>query len=129
MLFLLNNWRVIVVLGLLVSLAGIVAGAVYKVKAWGANEVRQEWAAKDAADKESARLKSFAAATGLQADRARARTIIQERTVYVDREIVKLVESGACIKPAGVVCINSAIAGKKCGPEPDASVPAVKPAR
>ena len=112
---------------LALAVMGMIGTGVYKVKKWGADEVRQEVAARDATALEAQRMKSFAAATSLAGDRGKAKVIIQERTVYVDREITKLVDSGTCFKPAGVVCLNSAIGGKKCGPELDAGLPAARP--
>ncbi len=113
---------------LALAIMGAVGTGVYKVKQWGANEVRQEVAARDATALEARRLASHVAATSLAGDRGKARTIIQERTVYVDREITKLVDSGQCFKPTGVVCLNGAIAGKDgSGCKPDGAVPAAKP--
>ena len=103
---------------------------VSRVKTWGADEVRAEWAAANLKAKSEAEARIAKAADDLQAERKKRRVVIQERTVYVDREIEKLVDSGTCFKPLGVCELNRAIGGEsKDGCKPDGAVPAVKPAQ
>lgn len=115
----------------LIALAvmGMVGTGVYKVKQWGGNEVRAEWETdKAAARKREAELSAFAA-KALADERKKRKVVIEERTVYVDRNIEKLVDSGSCFKPDGVQCLNAAINGTDAsGCKPDGAVPAPKPA-
>ncbi len=110
------------------AILGAIGTGVYKVKQWGAGEVRKEWADAVATQRESDRLKSFAAATGLQKDRAEARTAIETRTRYVNKEVEKIVYRSICLPDIGLCLANAAIGGKvAAGCQPDGTVPAVKP--
>ncbi len=95
-----------------ISILGMVGTGVYKLKQWGANEVRAEWAEEKTTQREEEIQRSMKAIAELNDWRKKQRTIIQERTVYVDRNIEKLVESSTCFKPVGVSCINGAVGGK-----------------
>ena len=113
---------------LALAILGAIGTGVYKVKQWGANEVRAEWKAANETARESERLKSFAAATGLQSDRDRARIIIQKRNVYVDKIVDRPVYRNVCLDADGLRCIASAINGTDAaGCKPDSAVPASKP--
>lgn len=111
------------------AILGAIGTGVYKVKQWGADEVRAEWnAANEAARKKEAEASAKAAAD-LAAERKKRRIVVQERTVFVDRNIEKLVDSGVCLKPDGVSVLNTAIGGKSADrPKPAGAVPAPKPA-
>ena len=114
---------------LALAILGAVGTGVYKVKQWGANEVRAEWNEAIATQREEDIQRSMVAAGNLSEDRKKRRVIIEERTVYVDREIEKLVDSGVCFKPDGVRCINATVIGEiAAGCKPDGTLPATKPA-
>ena len=114
---------------LALALLGAIGTGVYKVKQWGGDEVRAEVAARDATAIEARRMASHAAATSLARERIVRRKVIEERTVFIDRFIDKLVDSGRCFTNAGVLCLNGAIAGKDgSGCKPDGAMPATKPA-
>lgn len=114
----------LIALAILGALGGLYGTIHHSGVKEGRAEVQKNWDATN----ELARKRSQAAAVALQADRTKTRTIIQKRTVYVDREITKLVDSGTCLKPAGVLCINAAIGGKECRSDPDGRMPAAKTA-
>ena len=98
-------------------------------KQWGGDEVRSEWNEAIATQREEDIQRSMVAAGNLSEDRKKRRVIIEERTVYVDREIEKLVDSGVCFKPDGVRCINASVIGEiAAGCKPDGTLPATKPA-
>ena len=114
---------------LALAIMGAIGTGVYKVKEWGADEVRAEWVAANLKAKSDAEARIAKAADDLQAERKKRRVVIQERTVYVDRNIEKLVTVDSCIKPAGVSCINAAINGQDAsGCKPDGALPVAKPA-
>ncbi len=114
---------------IILAILGMLGGIGYKIRESGKDSVRVEWAEANATAREEELQRSMNAALGLRGDRSKRRTIIQERTVYVDREIEKLVDSGTCFKPAGVQCVNAAIDGKDAGGcKPDGTVPTTKPA-
>lgn len=114
----------------LIALAvmGMAGTGVYKVKQWGYGEAKAECIAEQvAARKREAELSAFAAKALLD-ERSKRKTIIQERTVYVDRNIEKLVDSGVCLTPLGVSCVNGSLDGKgSVGCQPDGTMPAAKP--
>lgn len=121
--------EVIIALAVIGIITAVVVGIYHKGYAAGEAKIKLEWEEAKTAQREEEIQRSMSAALGLSADRAKARTIIQERTVYVDRNIEKLVDSGVCFTPAGVSCINGSIEGKgAAGCEPDGAVPGVKPA-
>lgn len=119
-------------------IAGVVALAVavgmafiyQKGHSAGEAEIQLAWdnAVEDQRDRD--RMASLTAAKGLQEERGKRRTIIEERTVYVDRNIEVLVHSGACFTPGGVQCLNGSIEGTgAAGCKPDGAVPAAVEAR
>ena len=121
-----------------VALVGALMGAVWWADAniettagvrRGQAETKAQWdAANEAARKREAEASAKAAAD-LAAERKKRRVVIKERTVYVDREIEKLVDSGRCFTPGGVQCVNAAINGESaCRPGPDGAMPAARPA-
>ena len=102
----------------------------YKVvKDSGREEVRLEWAAANEAARAREAAASAKAAAALEAERKKRRVIVQERTVYVDREIEKLVTSASCFSLDGVRTLNCAIDGTSAaGCKPAGAVPSTKPA-
>ena len=117
-----------------IALVGALVGGYVKIHhdgyAQGSAEITAKW---DAANQEARKREaeqSAKAAADLAAAQAKRITITKERTVYVDRNIEKLVDSGTCLKPAGVLCLNGAINGDKsaAGCDTDRAVPAAKPA-
>ena len=76
MLFLLNNWRILAVLMAVVSILGLIGTGVYKVKKWGGDEVRAEWAAANAAAQQEAdRVRKAQEATREKLDQEQARRL------------------------------------------------------
>lgn len=118
-----------VIYGLIaLAILGAIGTGVHYVKEWGADEVRAEWKAAEEKSRLEQEAKIAKAAEELAAERKKRRTVIQERTVYVDRNIEKLVSSGACFSSDGVRELNCVLQSKdRC--EPDGRVPPVKPAR
>ena len=120
----------------LIALAviGSLAGLYWKIYSSGFDngkaEVQTAWDAANEAARAREAAASAKAASDLAAERKKRRVVVQERTVYVDREIEKLVVSTSCLSHAGVLCVNGAIDGTKgtCRPEPSGTVPAAKPA-
>ena len=119
----------------LIALAviGSLAGLYWKIYSSGFDngkaEVQTAWDAANEAARAREAAASAKAASDLAAERKKRRVVVQERTVYVDREIEKLVVSTSCLSHAGVLCVNGAIDGKgTCRPEPSGTVPAAKPA-
>lgn len=91
---------------------GMLGGIGYKVRESGKDAIRVEWEAdKAAARKREAELSALAA-KALADERAKRRTVIQERTVHVDREVEKLVYRSVCLPDTGVCLANAAINGK-----------------
>lgn len=94
----------------------------------GKAEIQQAWDAANAEARAKEAAASAAAAKALAEARAKRKVIVQERTVYVDRNIEKLVDSGRCFQPSGVQCLNAAIDGKSaCRPDADGTVPPALP--
>lgn len=107
------------------ALIGALGGIGYKVRESGKDAIRVEWAAANEVARKREAEASAKAAADLAAERKKRRTVIQERTVYVDREIEKLVDSGTCFRPSGVQCLNAVINGEDAaGCKPDGAVPA-----
>ena len=110
------------------ALLGAIGTGVYKVKKWGGDEVRAEWAAANEAARKREAEASAKAAADLEAERKKRRVVVKERTVYVDREIEKLVTSASCLSIDGVRTLNSAIDGKSAPRAvPDRPMPATRP--
>ena len=109
---------------LALSILGMIGTGVYKVKQWGANEVRAEWAqaVKEQQERETAQIAG--AATKREEDRAKAKVIyktIKERVVeYIDRPVYSTV----CIDSDGMRDVNAALLGKSASStEFDGGVP------
>lgn len=113
---------------LALAILGTLGGIGYKVRESGKDAVRVEWAASEAAArKREADLSAFAA-KALADERKKRRTVIQERTVYVDREIENPIYRNICLPDSGLRCVNAAINGTDAtGCKPDGSLPAAKP--
>lgn len=110
---------------LTLAVMGMVGTGVYKVKQWGANEVRAEWQEQVAQQREEEIQRSLLAATGLLDWRKKQKVLIQERTVYVDRIINRPVYHNVCLDADGLSCLNAAIRGESAaGCKPDGAVPA-----
>ena len=114
----------------LIALAvmGMVGTGVYKVKQWGANEVRQEWEADKAETRRrEAELSAFAA-KALADERKKRRVVVQTVTKEVDREVLKPVYRDVCLPDRGLCLANAAILGTvDAGCFADGKLPAVKP--
>lgn len=114
----------------LVALAvlGMLGGIGYKIRESGKESVRLEWAEANATAREEEIQRSIMAAGALSADRAKRRTIIQERTEYVDKIVDRIVYRNVCLDPDGLRCLEEAILGKgSAGCKPDRAVPAASP--
>lgn len=105
------------VLGSIGALYGVVRhGGVVEGRA----EVRSDWDAAIAKRRAWETKKNADATNGLKDDRAKARTIIQERTVYVDKIVDRPVYSNQCLDAAGMQCVNATIRGEsaaRCKPD------------
>ena len=115
--------------GLFALVAGIIGGAIYKVKKWGANEVRMEWA--DAVEDQRQRetMASITAAKALSDERRKRKVVIEERVQYVDRIVQNPVYSADCLDARGLQCLRSAIRGEgAAGCKPDGTLPKPAPA-
>ena len=106
------------------SILGMIGTGVYKVKQWGANEVRAEWAqaVKEQNEKETAAI--AVASTKREEDRAKSKIVyqtIKERVVeYIDRPVYSTV----CIDSDGMRDVNAALLGKSASStEFDGGVP------
>ena len=120
--------QIIVYACLALALMGGIGIGVAKVKAWGAAEVQAKWDEANTTAREEEVQRSLLAATALSDDRAKARPIIQQRTVHVDREVEKIVYRSICLPDSGLCLANAAIGGKvAAGCKPDGTMPAVKP--
>ena len=124
-----RGFTLIVYAVIALAVLGTLTGIAWKIRESGKDAIRLEWEADKAETRRrEAELSAFAA-KALADERKKRRIITTERTVYVDRNIEKLVTVDSCIKPAGVSCINAAINGQDAaGCKPDGTVPAPKPA-
>ena len=112
-----------------IVLLGMIGTGVYKVKEWGAGEVRAEVAAEAKEQREREIKLGWKASKGLQADRVKIKTVYRTIEKVVNRDIEKLVVVRECLSPAGVSCVNAALRGESADScRPDPAVPAVKPA-
>lgn|SRR3990167_1034753 len=116
----------LIVYGLIaLAIMGAIGTGVYKVKQWGANEVRQEWS--DANEDARARevMASINAAKDLSDARVKRRIVIQEVTTYVDKIVERAVYSNVCLDASGLRCLDAAILGQSAaGCKPDGAMPA-----
>lgn len=115
-----------------IALVGALGGLYWRVDHGGyergKGEVQVAWDAanEDARDRE--RTASLNAAKGLADERAKRRTITQEVTTYVDREVEKLVYRSICLPDTGLCLANAAISGAvPAGCFSDGAVPLIKP--
>ena len=123
----------VLALAILAAIGGIIAWADRNIATTagvnkGRVEVKTQWDAANEAARQREAEASAKAAAELEAERKKRKVVIKERTIYVDREIEKLVDSGTCFKPDGVRAVNCAIRGEsadRC--KPDGSVPAPRP--
>ena len=106
------------------AIMAAVGTGVYKVKKWGADEVRAEWsAANDKARAEEA-AKGDAAAKGLEADREKTKTIFRTITKAVDRIVDRPIYRSVCLDADGLRLARCAIDGKSADScKPDSPVP------
>ena len=101
---------------LALAVMGAIGTGVYKVKQWGANEVRAEWneaiAEQVREDLERGRL----ATLNRESDRAKSkelyRTIKETVVEYIDRPVYSTV----CVDPDGMRDINRALLGSDTPP-------------
>ena len=97
---------------LILSLMGMIGTGVYKVKQWGANEVRAEWTAATEKQRKAEQEKALIAANNRESDSAKAkvtyRTIKEQVAVYIDRPVYHT----NCIDADGLRDINSALRGE-----------------
>lgn len=114
---------------LALALLGAIGTGVYKLKEWGADEVRAE-VAKDAKEQRDREIKlGWKASKGLQADRVKIKTVYRTIEKVVNRDIEKLVVVRECLSPLGVLCVNAALRGESADScRSDPAVPPVKPA-
>lgn len=103
----------LLIYGLLaLAVLGLIGTGVYKVKQWGAEEVRTEWkAANEKARREEAE-RSAKAAKELDNERQKRKVIIRTVTKVVDKIVDRPVYRNVCLDDAGLRCLDSAIDGK-----------------
>ena len=92
-----------------VAALAILAGIGYKVRQSGYDACKIEWNEASEAQRKEEAARSLKAAQDLEAERKKRKVVVKERTVFVDREITKMVVSGKCFEPSGVSTINDAI--------------------
>jgi len=113
---------------LALAVMGMIGTGVYKVKKWGGDEVRQEWQVAEVAARKKEAEASAKAAADLAEERAKAKVVIQKRTVYVDKIVDRPVYRNQCFDADGLRCLNAAINGTDAtGCKPDGAMPAAKP--
>ncbi len=111
---------------LALSILAAIGTGVYKVKQWGADEVRAEWSEANRIAREQEQARSAAAAKELEDERAKRRVVTRTVTKVVDRIVDRPVYRNVCLDDAGLRCLDSAINGKiDPGCKPDDPVPAV----
>ena len=111
------------------SILGMLGGIGYKVRESGKDAVRVEWAEANAMARAAEAAASAKAAADLAAERAKKKTVIQTRTVYVDKIVDRPVYRNQCFDDDGLRCLNAAINGSDAtGCKPDSTLPASKPA-
>ena len=122
--------QIIIYAVLAIAIMGMVGTGVYKVKQWGGNEVRAEWTAANEKARAEEAAKSAAAAKELEAERAKKKVVYKTITQSVDKYIDRPVYLANCFDADGLRDATAAINGKIADrQQPDATVPATKPAR
>lgn len=126
----------LIAIAILALIAGLVAWADRNIATTaGVNKGKAETqAAWDAAveDQRAREMKaSLEAAAELRDERKKKRTIIEERTVYVNQIVDRPVYRNVCFDDDGVRCANAALLGgtQLGGCKPDGGMPATQPAR
>mgnify|MGYP003395897887 CR=1 FL=1 len=110
------------------AILGTLAGIGYKVRESGYDACKVAWAESDAAARKREQDASDKAAKALLAERAKRKVVIQTRTQYVDKIVQRDIYRNQCFDPAGLSCLNAAIAGKDAaGCKPDGTMPPAKP--
>ena len=122
--------QIIIYAVLALAIMGTIGTGVYKVKQWGGNEVRAEWNAANEKARAEEAAKSVAAAKELADERAKKKVVYKTITQSVDKYIDRPVYLANCFDADGLRDATAAINGKiASGQQPDATVPATKPAR
>lgn len=104
------------------AILGTIGAGVYKVKQWGADEVRTEWAEANRKAREKEQAKAAKAADTKEKGDAKAKVVF--RTIYkdVDRIVVEY-RDRACLDPSGLSVARAAILGQIADPgKPDKPV-------
>ena len=94
---------------LALGILGMLGGIVYKIREGGYDKAKAECLEAAEAQRQRELEASAKAAKELAEARVKRKVIIQERTIFVDRNVEKLVDSVACFKPDGVKLLNEAI--------------------
>ena len=116
--------------GIFLAVAGVIGGAIYKVKKWGADEVRMEWGAAVEDQRQREIMASVTAAKALADERKKRKVVIEERTTYVDRIVENNVYAANCLDAVGLRCLGSAIRGENAsGCKPGGAVPPTTPTK
>ncbi len=106
------------------AVLGLIGTGVYKVKEWGADEVRLEWAEANKERREAEAKKISAAAKALEVDRGKAKIVYRTITREVDRIVTRDVYRNVCLDADGLRIARCAIRGEstdRC--QPDKPVP------
>lgn len=116
----------------LVALAvmGMVGAGVYKVKAWGAAEVRAEWDESNRQQRENETKRAAAAAEELEKAKAKTKVVYRTITQEVDRVVEKVSYRDVCLDLDGLRLANAALVGALTpAAKPDGGLRGIDPAR
>ena len=110
-----------------IALTGLIGTGVYKVKKWGGDEVRAEWAEANRLQREKEAAQASAALTRKETGDAKAKVIYRTITREVDKVVIEW-RDRPCLDAHGLRLARCAILGKSLDScKPDESLPA--PAR
>ena len=109
---------------LALAIMGMVGTGVYKVKQWGGNEVRAEWAADSKKQRDREELQISDAVKEFEELRTARKIVYRTTTEVVNREVEKLVYSNICLPDSGLCIANAALLGQSADScKPDSPVP------
>ena len=109
---------------------GMIGTGVYKVKQWGAGEVRAEWATPSKLQREREELQISESVKEFEEMRAARSGYFKKVVTYVNVEIEKPVYRNICLPASGLCIANAAILGQSADTcNADAPMPAAVPAK
>jgi glutamyl-tRNA reductase len=108
-----------------IAVLGMIGTGVYKVKQWGAEEVRAEWNSANEKARAEEAARSAKAAKELEDERQKRKVVTRTVTKVVDKIVDRPVYRNVCLDDSGLRCLDSAIDGKiDPGCKPDGGMPA-----